>query len=118
METHLDLIVFGVALAMAVAIAGSMAHRVLQRKRADSAVSYTGLSRKDWDLLKEAILYAGESSETPSKLFDRLPVHLQDHEIGRIVAASLAGDPNADLDDAAKLMVGDIHNPWLALSKS
>lgn len=84
----------------------------------DRDIYHTGLNRKDWNLLKDAILCAGECPDFPSKSFDGLPAHLQNHKIGRVVALSLAGEPNVDLNDAAKLMVGGLENAWLVLSKS
>ena len=84
----------------------------------ESNIYDTGLNRKDWNLLKDAILCAGECPEFPSKDFDGLPPYLQNHRIGRLIALSLAGEPKVDLNDAAKLMVGGLENAWLALSKS
>jgi len=94
---------------------------LLQRRRAKLAnknIYGTGLDRKEWTLLQQAVLCAGECPDFPSRSFDSLPQNLKSHAVGQIVARCLANEPNVDLEDAAKLMVGGQQNAWLALSKS
>ena len=78
----------------------------------------SGLNRTDWYMLRDAILCASWTSDNQSKDFERLPKHLQEHAIGQIVANSLAGLPNGNLDVAAKLMVNGADKAWLILEKS
>ena len=56
----------------------------------------TGLSGADWDQLKEAVLCACYSRETPVAAYEQFPPSLRESEIGRLVARALnEGDPSA-----------------------
>ena len=81
----------------------------------------SGLNRKDWYLLRDAVLFASHNSPVTvaaSTGYDAFPERLRAHEIAQIVASHLSGDSTASLDRAVSLLVGGNDNGWLVILKS
>ena len=89
-----------------------------RRRNATENVCGTGLNRADWYRLREVLLCAELSTASLREEFSKLPIHLQNHTVGKIIQQYLDDETRTNLTDAAKLMVNGVENPWLALSKA
>jgi hypothetical protein len=85
-----------------------------------SNVYGSGLGLKEWHQMSYALLCALEASDPvkQSVQFDELPENLKQHPVGQIIGAYLAGDADADLETAGRMMVGGDDQWLLVLSKS
>jgi len=79
----------------------------------------SGLNRKDWYLLRDAILGVSvHKNDSECKQFTELPNYLRLNEIGLLISKALYENDKKALDKAAKKMVGGADKAWLALMKS
>lgn len=79
----------------------------------------SGLETKGWYLLRDAVLgalYHNDDSECT--WFTELPVHLKEHEVGKLISKVLYENDKLALDKADKKLVGGSKKAWLALTKS
>jgi hypothetical protein len=79
----------------------------------------SGLNRKDWYLLRDAILSVSmHKGDSECKQFTELPNNLKLSEIGLLISKALYENDKKALDKAAKKMVGGADKAWLAFMKS
>lgn len=78
-----------------------------------------GINRREWYLLKDAVLGASyHSGESECEWYEKLPHHLKDHEVGKLVRQALFENDKEALGKAAAILTGGSERAWLYLAKA
>jgi len=79
----------------------------------------SGFGREDWYLLRDAVLSAMyHRGKGECAVFERLPDHLKETEVGRLVERALKKGKKSCLDKAAELLAGGSDQAGIILAKS
>ena len=79
----------------------------------------SGFAREDWYLLRDAVFSAMyHRGKGECDVFEKLPDHLKETEVGRLVETALRKGKKSCLDKAADLLTGGSDQAGIILAKS